>query len=1147
MTEPRDQMLIDFDTPASESEPRQASKPSQASESEPSRAHEPRQEGEQPSEERELEPNVERGAILSFETDLVVAAGAGSGKTRALVDLYIEILEKPELVGLDDGEIGPGRILCLTFTERAAREIQARIRRRVDRPAWLRELETAPILTFHAWCARLLRDYPMEVGVDPRFSVMTEEMAVDLLRRVAVETLRRGLEAGDVPARRVVETHGLLGASGHLVDLVARIRTAGWPPLGPVARFEKRIAEAGAEADGHLRATLDEATEKLVAAIRPGARTIKARGALADLERAFGAWRDEPSLDRGCALGRAIKDTRGDPPAREAALSAFDSWSSARLESDRARDLGVWPALALTIRAEYRAARQARGALDYDDLLLRTRELLTTHEEIRRAYRRRYRALLVDEHQDTDPVQHEILSLLVGADSLAGLRTHGDPRWCVVGDVQQAIYGFRGASVVEFAALVEGARERRALRRLAVNYRSRNELVAFYNRFFPRVLTAGPDPEAVGYTPQEALRPPVGSIAVEIIAPGAERSAAEGRELEARALAARLAAALDPGDPSAVSVLDVETKTWRQARPGDVAILFRRLTQIEPYRRALQSAGLEPVVVGTGEFYARQEVFDILNALEAAILPEDPIPLVGFLRSPMVGLPDDAAWRLTREWDRRGGMLRDHMSRAAATTDLEPEERTRLDEALGLLDELRSRADREPPGALLTWLVDRTGYAAVLDALPDRAQRRANLARLMTLADRAPSDGAPLLADWVAMLRSRADRPPRDRDAPLPQPADRVTILSIHQAKGLEFPIVALADIGGTAREGLGGVAFDPLLGVVSKWWEDGGAKGVATRSYELAKQVARHRERAEEARLLYVAATRARDHLILSAGSRGPRPGWWLSATLEFLACDGAAELVTALPLEDWAQRGGAWPRAIEAPTSGEPYREALATAPGEVAARDLAAVMAERRMAVLPAEARDAARLRMRRGDRAHRALERLPLSPPEGFDLRSWLSDAGVEAEDLETVAGFVEREAWTRLGEAVEVHREVPFRLHLPDPGGIVVGAIDLLWRDTSGDWWVWDYKLVSDDGPSAQHEAQLEIYALAAATALGIDRLRGALWYLGRGSSELRWDRAALLDARSRFANAFPRAVPEPVYLIDSPRPAADRSDDSLHR
>jgi hypothetical protein len=211
--------------------------------------------------------------------------------------------------------------------------------------------------------------------------------------------------------------------------------------------------------------------------------------------------------------------------------------------------------------------------------------------------------------------------------------------------------------------------------------------------------------------------------------------------------------------------------------------------------------------------------------------------------------------------------------------------------------------------------------------------------------------------------------------------------------------------------------------------------------------------------------------------------------------------------------------------PAPGIPRLDPLRAAPGEVTARELAAALARGGNEPLPAIARETGRLRMRRGERAHRALETLPLEPPAAFDLEAWLVEAGLEEPDRSTVAAFVESEVWPRLGAAAPVHREIPFRLSLPAPGGIVVGAIDCLWQDAEDAWWVWDYKLASDDGAEAGHEAQLSIYALAAAASLGVDEVRGALWYLESGRArEHRWDRAALAETAERLALAFPRVA-----------------------
>ena len=247
---------------------------------------------------------------------------------------------------------------------------------------------------------------------------------------------------------------------------------------------------------------------------------------------------------------------------------------------------------------------------DGGDRLAGARRMLEPESALRSRVLRRLLDRLLVGVRLVDPV----LRLLLGDGSNGDGQDH---RWCVVGDARQSIYGFRGATVEAFTELAREAEARQAHRTLAFNYRSSAELISFHNAFFPRLLTAGPHAETLAYVAQRAFRPAGPGSAVELLVPEEnDLTTTDARELEARALAARIRAACDPADPDALSVWDREAKRWRPARYGDVVILMRKLTQVEPYRRALQAVGIETVVTGSGEFYGRQEVFDVLNALE---------------------------------------------------------------------------------------------------------------------------------------------------------------------------------------------------------------------------------------------------------------------------------------------------------------------------------------------------------------------------------------------------------------------------------------------------------------------------------------------------------------------------------------------------
>lgn len=1060
-------------------------------------------------------PSDEQRSVLEFAADLVVVAGAGSGKTRTLVDLYARLIE-------ESGIAGPSRILCLTFTDRAAREIQRRIQSRIAAPAHLREIESAPVTTFHAWCTRVLKEHPIEVGIDPRFRVLQAEEADELLRRCASDILRQGLAAGDRAAQVAVGILGLGRATARLAELVQSIRNAGWSERRPIERFEERLAEVEALAAGPLVQAVGQRGRSFAEEARRTRLTPRGATNLAAFEAALEAWNRAPGEETAEALAAGIRAVGRTPQfdgareLREEIAASLAAWRMALDETGHRLQLGAWPALTVSLRAGYREARRALGALDYDDLLLRTRDLFAAHSEILALYRQRYQAVLVDEHQDTDPVQHEILRLLIGDDALAGRPRPEDPRWCVVGDPRQAIYGFRGATMAAFTDLAARAAARDAHRTLAFNYRSRRALVDFHNAFFPDLL---PD----GHVPQRAYRPAEGEgVAVELLASGdLGLSVAEAQHVEARALAARLRAACDEDDPGRVLVPDGAGE-MRTARAGDIVLLLRRLTQVEPYRRALQTVGLDPILAGGGGFYGRQEVFDVLNALEAALFPHDPVALVSFLRSPMVGLADDALYVLSRGWKRNGTSLVDHIAGTLGDAGVESEERRRTGDGVAILEGIRQRADREPPGQVLTWLIDRTGYAAVLDALPDSHQRRANLARLLSMADEAPALEAALLTDWTARLRQRTERPPREVDASLPESEGRVRILTIHAAKGLEFPIVAVADIGGTLGSGPGDVAFDRHLGVVAKWWESPATQGRPTLSYHQARLAEKAREQAEETRILYVAATRARERLFLS-GPAGTGP--WLSHVRAFTARPDADGVLTTSSLVDWAGRFPATSRS-RPPAMAETGVACLPPVPpgaGEIPASRLAAAWAGQPANTgrpgRPAAVQEVEREARRLGVVGHAALERFPLQRPVGFDLAGWLTAAiGMTPEDGHRLAGFIERDVAPELDRARRYFREHPFRLHLPDDGGIVVGTIDCLLEDAGGTWWVWDYKFgTGSPDLDATHAAQLSIYALAAAAAFGLAEIRGRLWHVADGTTrDFVWDGTALVQIEAEL-------------------------------
>jgi hypothetical protein len=266
----------------------------------------------------------------------------------------------------------------------------------------------------------------------------------------------------------------------------------------------------------------------------------------------------------------------------------------------------------------------------------------------------------------------------------------------------------------------------------------------------------------------------------------------------------------------------------------------------------------------------------------------------------------------------------------------------------------------------------------------------------------------------------------------------------------------------------------------------------------------------------------------------------WWVEAVRAFATSEAGPALVRTSAISDWADRfAAALGQSPPLTGPGVPVLEPAKAALGEATARELAAEMADAATVPAPAwpGAGAASDEALRRGERGHRALERMPLSPPGEHDLATWLAGpGGLDRAEALALTPYVEREILPALGSASTVAREHPFRLHAPN-GGIVTGAIDVLWQDPAGAWWVGDYKFAEADPASGErHAAQLAIYALAAATVLGLEEVRGRLWYVDEGRGrDLHWDAAALAAIERRLEDAFTRLPMEPVetpYLED---------------
>ncbi len=1029
------------------------------------------------------------------DTSFVLEAGAGTGKTTLLID-RIEALVRSGRVPLE-------RIAAVTFTENAATTMKLRLRERLERaradaghpPQERRRaaealdvLERASICTIHALCAAILQERPLECGVVPGFRVADEAETELLFAAAWEEWLAERLVQGDEVLLEALDQGIPLegdGFYGERTSLRGLART-----LIDERDLEPLVAEGQADVDA-WRA-------ELLARARRAAELIEgvaAGDALATRLQALIAFAEAARFVEGRALERHLaqiepipkhfgfKPKWGAPEALAEARGLAEWTKSAQTEWGAVRAAALHGRLVRALQgvsALYERRKTAAGLLDFLDLLLATRDALRDSAALRRHLSARFQVLIVDEFQDTDPLQVDVARRL-SAERPGALTVVGDPK--------QSIYRFRRAEVDLFRRLSAEARARpgHAVLKLTQNFRSRPALLRFVNRVFALLLR---ESEAAGQPEYEDLAPPPGLpnepavIALRFAAP-----LAEGEDLlraEAAALAALLARAAD----GAYDVRDTQTGALRPSCAGDVLVLARRLTQVRHLEGALEAAGLRFTVEGGKSFFGRQEVHETLAVLRAVDDPSDRLSLVAALRSTFLGVSD----RDVVAYTLAGGTLA-----LGAEVDTSLHGGPALAPALGLLLELHQARTRLSVPALLERLFDETRVLAALTGTRRGEARAANLEKVVTLARQATPLGVLTLRGFVALLAERIENAGEEPDLPSTRPGDpgTVRVMSIHKAKGLEAPIVALYDSADDPR---------PRPDTIPLW--DQGRIAVGFRGgcqppgWEALKEPEEARAWAELRRLLYVACTRARDLLVIPQPPPDARAGgFWKELTdLLPLHDDDDVRVVDAetlpVPLIDTprvdlrrlAEAEGGDAVALR----WDARRAALLRSAAERALVPVPATRVAARSAPPPVFAAAPVSGGRAFGSLVHRLLEWIPLDAPERAQAMAaaLAPGLGVDAAGAERAAEAVRRAlalpVLERARRSGRVWRELP--LCFPEGDELIEGTLDLVFEE-DGQLVVVDYKtdaIVPAQAieQAAHHAAQLQLYGRGLAQATG---------------------------------------------------------------
>ena len=842
---------------------------------------------------------------LNIEKHVCVTAGAGSGKTTVLVQRYLKILR--------ERDVTPREIVAITFTEKAAAEMKDRIIKEMSGEAgnagvehsislqrFRDEMNSAYISTIHAFCSRILREFPFQAGVPANFSIVQGIDQKLLLQKTIRETLKtiatNEEDAHRPELTRLLQRYGgqqkLLEFFSTMInqrDTVAQIMREIYNNRNETEIREglnQRISEREQQVRERMMSTIDipEFIRCLKAALQvaTGSGAESVNNKTQELETLS---EGNPNLPAVLNLLREIEVliTTSNNTIRKNFLRNNDDTTDIGTEVDflvsTAKQIKAVPSIEIdesdeetgedgtdtdltdddfflgTVRDllklythilnDYETAKLTQGTLDFNDLQLKTRDLLQSNEQIRQKLVERYQYFMVDEYQDTNELQYELVMLLTNNLKSANL--------FIVGDPKQSIYGFRGSDVRVFEKTKQKITEDGLDISLTENFRSLCDAIRFVNYFFNSLMGDGSESEfEVPYEALTQARSINADGRIEILLGKQGDEAADESKLIAQHIK-NMKANRDTvwvrGENKAV----VE----RPIQYDDIAILIRSRRHLPDIENALLAAGIPHLTTSGVGFYQRQEIYDIWNYLNFLSAPsKNDASLAAVLRGPAFGISDAELYEISLQRDEN---FWEKTQNYQTKSD-------NLKCAIHTLNKHYQFAHRMPVNQLIVTIVNETGLIGTLKTGIYGQQRLANYQKLLELARNFDGDeNTQILPDFIEFLDILITEEPQEGQAPIEESKGAVQIMTIHAAKGKEFPVVMLPrlDRGGqTDREPFideaFGIGFSPLK-------PDEGYRKTEPSIIEPMKNRSSEKEVAEKKRLFYVGTTRAEDRLILS------------------------------------------------------------------------------------------------------------------------------------------------------------------------------------------------------------------------------------------------------------------------------------------
>lgn len=837
-------------------------------------------------------------AALAPGRSVAVVAVAGAGKTRALALRYVQHLLCGDGTGDDAAPLAPRQVAAITFTRKAAGELRRRVddslakaealaaaapseaRRRII--AAREGLAEAPIGTIHSFCSSLLREYALYAGLDPNFSVLDSRDAAELYDAVLERFWRDlGAEPPRSPRRaaaiEIAARYGMDGVNGLIGELVRNQNLYLFGENAWISAGAQKKSPSKSSSRPSRAAAADPLEERFGASLIGRMAATSPGKLVAAWEKLIGGPMSKPDREL-LAAGRVIEIVK----------------------------------MAVDVRARFDAAKAERATLDFEDLERRAWALLVRNtDNVRDTLRGRIHRLLVDEFQDTSPVQWEIIRMIAG-DKIG-------TRLFIVGDPQQSIFGFRNADLRLFTDAARQIRDAQGdpasqcIVAMNDNFRSRAEIINFVNAALPMLqevgfTTAGLPGAALTDLSRQFQVPHLEMTAkstkhaagsVNLILHAREVASAEGdgaiRSMEAEIIARRIVALVSGDAPQRLPGPEGSLVT---ATFGDIAILVRTRDEFRAFETAFLQREIPFHIVGGKGFYQTPEITDASMLLTVLSDPANDIALAGVLRSPLIGFPDTLLLRLTLAapgeaatlWERltayaqllEEGRAPDvaHPGRRGERLALDPpdEKTVKMEarlvrEAVANIARWRTLVERESLPALLHRIFEDAGAWVLYRAGGRHAQSVANLQKLISLARAFEAEGAGALLEFVDRLATLTREEEEEAEAQTESDrANAVRLMTMHAAKGLEFPIVFAPRLGRQMKPRGSAYQSSPDIGAalraIDSSEESKLAKaGAVVSAFRAIQSWVGHKEMLEELRLFYVVCTRAEHHLFLSSG----------------------------------------------------------------------------------------------------------------------------------------------------------------------------------------------------------------------------------------------------------------------------------------